>query len=399
MIFAIPDYNAPVKTDPGEVLLANKLPNHALPFLEKGFKAKPENDRAETLYGLGLFYCDYLKEAEEHLLRVINRNPGYAMAHHGYANWLETHGRFGEALIHFRAAAETKPDIPTINYGIAACLLRAGHFDEAWPYWEKGRVRLTVDFLPAWEGEPLQGRKLLVIKEGGFGDSFWLMRYFPILKQMGAHITFYAFSNCRGLMGKHPWIDRLVDASQAPDSEEFDLQISLMSIMPMLKVCPLVTEGPYFRAVHPYPRNGKPRIGICWAASEMGGAGKRIRSTTAEEIDPLREIPVEWMSLQLDEEVPSWMVHDEQAITGWHKTCDVIASCDAVVTVDTAVAHLAGAMGKKTYLMLPLNAEWKWCFQDAVKSWYPSIVPFWNTDPISMRPVVQQVAEQLRKDF
>lgn len=399
MFFQMPDYNEPVPTDPGEVLLANKLPAYALSYLEAKYRKDPMNDRAQTLYGVCLYYCDRMEEAEEQLTAVIGRNPLYAMAHHAYANWLESWGRFDEALEHFKYTSKAQKDIPMVNYGIAACLLRQGKFDEAWPFWEVGRMRMIVDELPVWEGQPLKGKKVLVVREGGIGDGFWLMRYFTLLREQGAHVTFYGFQNCRQLMGGHPWIDWFVDSTMTVDSKEFDYQISLMSIMPKFGICPLTTERPYFKSLHPFPRNGRTRIGLCWKASEMGGAGKRIRSCTLEEIEPLREIDAEWVNLQLNEEGPSWALNVNEHIKGWHKTCDMMGSLDAVVTVDTATAHLSGAMGKPTYLMLPLNAEWKWCFKDAVKSWYPSMTEFVSNDPNSMRPAVEKTVEFLSKEF
>jgi tetratricopeptide (TPR) repeat protein len=398
MKMMIPDYMTPRRTDAGEVLLSAGLYREAFDFLKKSHESDPRNPRHMVTFGLCLFYHDRFDDAEAMLRQVTTEYPDKGMGWHALGNIVEGLGRFDEALKCYQKALEVikdqKVDSRGINYGVASNLLRAGRFQEAWPYWENGRAVLSVDHVPMWNGEDLKGKKLLVIREGGYGDVLWLLRYFPLLQSLGAQVNLYAYSGLRGLLSKHPWVDTYCDSENIVETGDYDYQISLMSIMAILGYCPVGMDGPYFLSRNPVKRNGRKRVGICWKAGEHGGVVRKIRTIPVEEIEPLKDVDVEWVNLQLGEKCPSWFKDDQEAIKGWHKTADMIASCDAVVSCDTALLHLAAGMNKPTVGIIPLNFEWKWAY---AKQWYPSLHPVFSDNPISFAGIMPKVAETVRQ--
>ena len=394
MKILIPDYMSPIKEDAGEVLLAARLYHEALPFLEARWMKDPKNARANVALGLCIFYHDQFEEAEAMLRFVTENFPDEAMGWHALGNLVEGLGKFDEALRCYQKSVALRPDVPACNYGVASNLMRQSRFEEAWPYWERGRNLLSVDTVPIWEGEDLKDKKLLVIREGGMGDVIWIMRYLPLLQKMGAKVILYSYTGLRGLLAKHPWCDMYVDSDEIIETTEFDYQISLLSIMAILKKCPLGMEKPYFRSPHPAPRNGRKRVGINWVAGENGGVVRKIRGIPVEEMEPFRELDAEFVNLQIEEEPPKWMADNRGAIKGWHKTADMLASCDVVVTADTCLLHLAGAMGVPTIGLLPLNFEFKWTF---TKEWYPTVEPVFSTNPISFSPAVEKAVPMVKE--
>jgi hypothetical protein len=394
MKILIPDYMTPDQKDAGEVLLASRLYREALPFLEKRYRLHPEMPRAKVSLGLCLFYHDRIEESEAMVRSVTENHPNEAMGWHALGNIVEGQGRFDESLQCYLEANRLRPNIPAINYGIASNLLRQERCEEAWPYWENGRTILSVDQVPIWEGEDLKDKKILVIREGGYGDILWLLRYLPLLQERGAKVTLYSYSGLRGLLTGHPWVDSYVDCAELMETEGYDYQVSLMSIPAIFKQCPLGMEKPYFVSRHPYPSNGHKRVGLVWRAGEMGGIVRKIRSLTDAEIEPFREVPVEWVNLQLGEKLPAWLPDNTVEIKGWHKTADMIASLDAIVCADTAVCHLAAAMGKPTICILPMNWEFKWRWE---KEWYPTLTTFKSTSPITLMPAVEKAVELVRE--
>jgi hypothetical protein len=140
------------------------------------------------------------------------------------------------------------------------------------------------------------------------------------------------------------------------------------------------------------PRGTKPLVGICWGAEE-GDVVKRSRSISDAEIEVLKDAPVDWVSLRPNYCLP-WMW--EMHLKDWGDTAALITQLDAVVSVDTAVMHLAGAMGKKTFAVVPLGSDWKF-FRDLTTSpWYPSLEVIHNDDPVKWAGALEKVLIGLR---
>jgi hypothetical protein len=381
-------------------------PVEALPYLEAEIKAHPEawgpwNNLGICYKFLGR-YDDSLKALKESL-RLSDTPP----AHHNIGIVYEEMGMWKEALDNYVAAAVNTSSCDT-QYGMSTCLLRERKFDIATPIWESARLgKKSATFVPnmeIWRGQDLKGKKLLVTREGGYGDIFWLLRYLRPLKEMGAHVTLYTFKSQMTILDGHPWIDRLMNADNPIIESEFDYQVPLWSIMWELRKCrpfrvwvPLEMTEPYIRTVNkktlPNP-DGRPVVGISYSAGEMLSVHRKMRSIQPEYLGEFAKVPVRWVSLVLGEK-PEWCEADLSGCKTWLDTAEIVAGLDLVVASDSSVMHLAAAMNKPVWTFVPSGSDWKWWHEGETTSWYPSMRVFRNPEPVSFKPVVDRIVAEV----
>lgn len=272
-------------------------------------------------------------------------------------------------------------------------LLRAGKWLEGWPLHNKTRPTLEGSALGLgldssckyWDGSETP-TSLLVINEGGAGDRINYTRFLPELDKLGIPYKFFCFDSLKPLYEKLPWLDgKLVG-----EHEKFEMSpppshwTTVFALPEALKITPQTL--PQFPT--PFVAPGKKRelvgskhakIGICWSAAELFQGGLRVRSIT--EAQAMRLVAktddlVDWVSLQAGVEAAYPIAN---VLTGsWSDTADVMSQLDAVVSVDTAVYHLAGAMDIPTALILTSNSDWKFRYRGKLDMWYPSVRIFRN---------------------
>ena len=218
---------------------------------------------------------------------------------------------------------------------------------------------------------------------------------------MGCHVTFNAWEKQKEFCKQFcPWIDHVVAAGDFIDERRYDFQIPLWSLM-ALRDEPLGMgefPGSYILAqiYSPLPlRIGNPEpftVGLCWEATEPGVV-RKFRSIPWKDLKPLGELPVKWIQLGICDKSSGWIDKGENA--GWENVPASIAQCDLVVSVDTGLAHLAGAMGKETLLLLPKNSSWQWGTSENsfVSSWYPQMTSVRNPDPLKWDAVIEEVCQ------
>ncbi len=321
---------------------------------------------------------------------------------------LESFGRFAEAL---KLSAEAILRDPTDQFaGLlwAQGHLRFGNWRTAWPafetycwgkIWEVG----LEQYIPQWHDQPLHGKRILVLQGGGFGDNLMFMRWFRNLKEMGAHISYACPDVMVPLLEGHPWIDRLIPTHEGPETDELpevDIRIGdydyFVPIMGLAKRCGATVEntemasalGPYIQSKQRLKYHGikKPLVGVCWMGAEKLDP-RRHRSLDKQQTIRLLTAGcpyVDWVNLQFGMDFPwhsdawgqSLFMHTE--IKNWSDTASVISQLDLVVTVDTGVMHLAGAMGKPTWAILPGLSDWKFLLNRDDSPFYPTLRLFRN---------------------
>lgn len=326
---------------------------------------------------------------------------------------LETFGRFEEALELSKEGNQLDPTNQFVGLLYAQGLLRQGRWTEAWPLFEHycwGRIWEIglEEYIPQWQGEPLKGKRILVLQGGGFGDNLMFMRWFRDLKEQGCHLTYACPDVMCPVLEGHPWIDRLLPTHEGPETgelpevdirpAEFDFFAPIMGLAKRVGATAenLRWDGPYIKAKYnrKLPRNGKPLVGLCWMGAEKLDP-RRHRSLNREQTTRLIEQGkqhVEWVNLQFGMEAPVPIKSPQ--IKNWADTAATIESLDFVVTVDTGVMHLAGAMGKPVWALIPGLSDWKFLLGRSDSPFYPSLRLFRNKS-IGLQNAMESVLKAL----
>lgn len=320
--------------------------------------------------------------------------------------------RYAEAAVAYEQALALNPQYEEAKWHLSWVKLVLGDFAQGWPLFE---ARWTVPQLgnqrrypqlPQWLGkESIAGKSILLYAEQGLGDTLQFCRYVPVLQALGVKVSLAVQAALVSLLAGQ-WPDVMVAESFA-DVSGFDLATPLMSLPlalgTMLETIPATV--PYIQGsdTAPATTSGRPRVGLVWSGS-AGHKNDKNRSMALSVLAPLFELPVDWICLQPDvrESDRAWMaahpevVLNQPALTDFAETARVIAGLDWVVSVDTAVAHLAGALGKAVWLLLPTGPDYRWLLERADSPWYPTARLFRQSERGDWAGVVQRLCEAIR---
>jgi hypothetical protein len=322
------------------------------------------------------------------------------------------------AIPHFRAAlARAGENRAQAEYNLAMALLAAGDWAEGWQRFEaRWRVKPTTPWVRPWEklwdGSPLAGRHLLAHAEQGFGDTLQFVRYLPLLRDRGARITLAAPPPLlRLLRASLPGIAVITKGDDLP---RWDVHVPLMSLPRLFGTTPATVPAtvPYLDWPQPDPKPPArpgigPTIGIVWAGNRHDPED-RYRSlppaALAALLARLRHGTV--VSLQHEGEnlldtLPeaAAVVRRGGGLRDFADTAAVVAGLDLVITVDTAVAHLAGALGRPVWLLLAQGGDWRWLAVDGpspqTSLWYPTMRLFRQPSPGDWDAVLAAVGARM----
>ena len=323
-----------------------------------------------------------------------------------------------QAMAAFETAIAIRPKWPIAHYHYGQALLLGGRFAEGWEEYE---WRLHIPEFqnrhfnaPRWNGEALAGRTLLVICEQGYGDVFQFVRYLPAMRDIGGRVVFVCPGDLTELLEPLlPAADVVALSGRGPPAVAFDTYVSLLSL-PRCRGTDLDSipnPVPYLAAPRPSATPvcaelAEPgfKVGLVWAG-RPSHPDDRQRSTRLVVFAPLAGIPrLRLFSLQTGAAAaeaaspPAGLpIH---ALTPWPgrfaHTAAVIEQLDLVITVDTAVAHLCGALGKPVWTLLPFAPDWRWLTGREDSPWYPTMRLFRQDKPGDWSEVVERVAAALR---
>jgi len=311
---------------------------------------------------------------------------------------------------YFRRVCVVRPDDPAAHFNLALTLLRAGRLREGFQEyewrWQVPQFREQRRELPQplWQGEPLNGRRILIYGEQGAGDAIQFVRYAPLVRAAAGEVTIEVLPHLGRLL---TWMDGgypIVNALSADVG--FDLQCPLM--------CLPQRFGTDLDSVPPPPsfslpaamkekwavrlRTGRTGVGVVWAGNPKHSSDA-ARSLPAHHLRPLTSL-VELWSLQTGPaagDTPAGIVSLAEELTDFGETAAAISGLDLAVTVDTAVAHLAGSLGKPVWLLLDYASDWRWMLGREDSPWYPSMRIFRQQHPGEWDDVIQRVASELRR--
>jgi hypothetical protein len=370
--------------------------------------------------GMALVKAGALAEAMPSLEQAVRLEPGSADAWNslGYTQWQM--GQFAEAQASLGRAVQLDPQHAQAHLNRAMLRLLLADFANGWPEyewrWQAANVSLPPFHRPAWDGTPLAGRTILLHTEQGAGDTIQFVRYATLVKQRGATVFLACPASLVPLLSTCPGIDKVFAKGEAlPDFEVHAPLLSLPRLfdttaatiprgVPYLSAQPLAALRPDLHR----KLGGKRwfKIGIAWQGSRKYGEDAS-RSVPLARFAPLAAVKgVRLFSLQKGDGIEQLEQVDVDVIdlgrgldekTGaFVETAAVVQNLDLVVTADTAVAHLAGALSVPVWVALPHVPNWRWGVDGDDSPWYPSLRLFRQTERGSWEPVFHQIAEALR---
>jgi len=344
--------------------------------------------------------------------------PDYFLALNTQGIALRDLGRFEEAIAAYSASAEQAPDFAHARVNRGEVLLLTGNFAEGWEdyeyRWINGQPLKRELNLPLaeWEGETKAGDRILVFDEQGLGDVLQYCRYLPLLAERGAVVTFLVRKKLHRLLATLAGNIRLIDLL---DDSAYDYQVSMSSLPRLFKtrfenvpngVPYLHADGDRVAAWRAQLGDGF-KAGLCWHGNQDFRAD-RSRSIPLIDYEPLACVKdVRLISLQVGEgalqidALPNGFRLETLGAdfdTGPDAFLDaaaVIAQLDLVITCDTSVAHLAGALGKPVWLLVKDIPDWRWFLDRDDSPWYPSMRIFRRRKGEDWRDLMQRVAEAL----
>ncbi|MBF0357840.1 MAG: glycosyltransferase family protein [Magnetococcales bacterium] len=370
----------------GDALIDEGKPEEAIGFLQKALTAKPEFIAALNNKGLCHKALKQLKQAKSCFEKAIKLD-------------------------------KTNPDA---HINLAMTLMIMGSYSEGWQEYEWRFKRLPSplvdqppDGVKLWSGESLHNKKFLVIAEQGYGDSLQFVRFISILKNKGAEITLLTQEPLAPLLKEMPEIDHTT--TEKSNLGHIDYYCPLISIANILKTSldsipnniPYITANQLMRKRWQLKLAPAPiRVGLVWEGKPLfKNDPLRRRSVKLEDFAPLAQIdglllfslqkgqPAE----QIESQKQMKIIDLDPDIDNFADTAAIISNLDIVITIDTATAHLTGALGKTAWILLPFSPDWRWGLDQDTTPWYPNSVLFRQSQYNQWQEPIKQMVELLKK--
>ena len=351
---------------------------------------------------------DLLFDALEALDRCLALDPFHAISHFNRGTILSRLGRFGEAVLAFDGAMRAGGQIEAdAHYNRAIARLALGDlaaFSEyEWRFKSSERIYRMPSKAPAWKGEALDGKTILLWGEQGMGDTIQFLRYVDTVGT-SARVLLFVHTALRELCRWH-FGGRVTVLDSDKDLPPHDFQCPLMSLPTILG-----TEIPMAWRPHKnlfgcnqwggrigsnLTRAPALRVGVCWAGNPAH-RNDRNRSMSGDDVAKLLGVPgVEYFSLQVGAPPVPGIRDLASHLTDMNQTAHAIGCLDIVISVDTAVAHLAASVGTETLVLLPKVADWRWGQAGTKTPWYPDATLFRQSSPGHWLGVVADVRRWL----
>ncbi|HSD00206.1 MAG TPA: DUF5672 family protein [Casimicrobiaceae bacterium] len=403
----------------GVVLFQRMRYTEALPLIERSAKAMPEEPEFHNNLGLVLAALDRNEDAAPAYQRTLALAPRHATAWNNLGLTLHAMTRVSEAIEAYRRSLALAPEFAQAHWNLALALLAAGEYEEGWREYE-WRLKLselgarTAPLpLPRWQGEDLRGKTLLLDAEQGIGDAVQFIRFAKRVADRGARVVVRASAPLCPLLASAPGVSLAVPIESPLPA--CDAEVPMLSLAHRLDVRERdIEDGPYLRsdaslrakALERITRAGNARrkVGLVWAGAPHHGNDRR-RSIPLDALSALFELPdVDWLSLQkgpraedIEKSAAAKRMLRLDPLTPLSETAALIDALDAVVAVDTSIAHMAGALGKPLLLMLPFAPDWRWGLEGERTRWYATARLFRQRTVGDWAPVVADVVRALRE--
>ena len=424
---AIADYNKAISLKPdyvdafsnrGNALQELRRFDEALTDYNKAISLKPDYAEAYNNRGAALKELARYTDALQDYDKAISLKPDYVDALSNRGNALQEMGRFEEASIDFDRAIALKPDHASAHWNKSLQLLRQGKFTSGWKLyeWRWKRKELTSprrEFSqPLWLGkEDLNGKTILLHWEQGFGDTIQFSRYAKEIAKFGCKTILEVQKPLFELMKSIEGVDELI--ASGTDLPQFDFYCPLMSLpLAMGTTLETIPSGkPYLKSADDKlsrwserlgPKS-KPRVGLVWCGN-ANHTNDHNRSIALEQMLGAAPEGYELISLQKEVrktdlttlEQSKQLRHFGADLNDFTDTAALCELMDVIISVDTSVAHLAGALGKSANLLLPYNSDFRWLVDRSDSPWYPSMKLFKQGPDMLWKPVLEKIKADLK---
>jgi tetratricopeptide (TPR) repeat protein len=423
---AIAAYRQAIRVEPGYAKAHNNLGNalrnkglldEAAAAYRQALRLTPAFAEAHRNLGNALYDMGQIDECINAYHRALQLKPDLVEARNSLGTALRRKGLLDEAIAAYHDAFRMNPEYVGAHENLAHVLLLKGDFVQGWSEYEWRWKREAIasqrhKFVqPRWDGQDLNGRRILLYSEQGLGDTIQFVRYAPMVSARGGKVVLECQAELRGLMRGVVGIEQMVSVGEPlPD---FDVHCPLMSL-PLAfntRMETIPAAIPYLHADEKLSRQwaarlaepDRPKVGIAWAGSAQH-INDRNRSLSLSLLGPLAKVgDIRFYSLQkgagaAEASTPPEgmkLIDHTAELTDFADTAALMANLDLVISADTAVVHLAGALGKPVWVLLPCAPDWRWLLEREDSPWYPTIRLFRQRTPGKWSEVVDRVAQAL----
>jgi tetratricopeptide (TPR) repeat protein len=411
-----PDY-VEAHNNLGMALSKLELWNEAAAAFRAAIALRPEYPRAHHSLGIALKWQGEYAEAIACYRTALKQKPDFVDAWTNLGVALAASMNHAQALAAFNRALELQPDNPMAHWCLALSLLAGGDYSAGWPEyewrWKTGDTALRPPNYaqPLWDGSDPAGRRIMIYVEQGFGDAIQFIRFIPQLLEVNGKFLLECPPELFTLLNRWPGLKVIPRGQPLPD---FDLHIPLLSLPRILGITLDKLPGPipYLFAdpdrLEKWKRRIDPgkhlNIGLVWAGNPQHRQD-RSRSATLAAFAPLASIDgLRFFNLQKGpaaaqaENPPSGMtlIDHTAELHDFSDSAALISNLDLVISVDTSIVHIAGALGKPIFVLLAFSPDWRWMIGQSDSPWYPSVRLFRQPKPGDWATPIGQIVETLR---
>ena len=401
----------------GKALKEQKQPADAIACFQQALFLNPNDVHAHNNLGGVLKEQGNLTEAMLYIQRALALNPNNADTYNNLATIWTEQNKLDKAIECYLKALRINPNLAEVHFNYGTLLLKKGDLITGWLKYE-WRFKIKTGKhpqlkQPLWEGNPLAGRRLLVHWEQGFGDIIQFVRYLPLIK--GGTVILAIQSPLKQLLNGLPGVDLLIVKSYDNEPDiAYDVWIPLLSL-PNLFATTLDTIPASIPYLYPDSQkvekwrtrfeSARFKIGLVWSGNPKFQYN-RNRSASLAHFAPLASVQnISLFSLQKGEAakqpIPEGMemIPLTEELEDFSDTAAAINCLDLVISTDTAVPHLAGALGKPVWLLLHFSSDWRWLLDRNDNPWYPTMRLFRQAAPGDWASVFQQVVDALKLEL
>jgi tetratricopeptide (TPR) repeat protein len=375
----------------GTIAFRAGKPSDAVALIRRAIAINPSNPNYFNNCGPPLRMLGRYEEAAASYRECLRLDPCHTEAWYNLGKTFSDAGRPAEAVTAYNRQLELHPNHLSTQWNRSLANLLLGNFQDGWREyemrWEATPFKRRQFPHPAWSGEDLDGKTLLIHAEQGLGDTIQMLRYATLAADRGARVVVECQPELICLAASTPGVTAVIARGEALPA--FDFEIPTMSL-PLAFGTTLETipnKIPYLHAEAERISKWKTRLeklpptrklGLVWAGGEKNPNNAK-RSISLSDFNPLAKIPgIEWISLQKGPAAAqsgsaAFSIHDwTNELHDFADTAALVECLDGVVTVDTAVAHLAGALGKPVWILIPMAPDFRWLMDRADSPWYPT---------------------------
>jgi tetratricopeptide (TPR) repeat protein len=384
----------------------------------EAIRLDPQSPEAHNVLGTAQLSQGKLSEAEANYRQAIALSPDYGEAYCNLGNIFFELEKYDSALEAYQHALEVRPDLVNAHANQAYTYLIQGDFKNGWEKyewrWKDGSLLPRSFEQPMWNGEDPAGKRIFVYAEQGFGDTFQFIRYLKLLRQAGATVLMECRVPEYSLLQNYSELSQLlVRGEPLPD---FDFYVPLLSLLKLFETTlqTIPAEIPYLhqpescQLPEALQKTLKTiegvKIGFVWTAKMLRFTDRK-RACPLALLGQLFGLPgLHWFSLYKGELAEGLEAFPHVIDLGSHfqdfaDTAWAISQLDLIITVDTSVAHLAGALGKPTWVLLPFASDWRWFLDRDDSPWYPTVRLFRQPNFGNWKTVVENLGVALCEHF